>query len=94
VAPNRSAASRFAGAGYEIAETAAGTRFSDGRIEAVLDAEHRVVSATPIGGPGAHRLPLARYHAMRVLRDAALARVNPVSAPFARAAEPARHGAA
>jgi putative selenate reductase len=73
---------RFAGVAYEISETAAGTRFSDGTIEALLDAEHRVLSAASIGKSGEHRLALHRYHAMRVLRDAALARVNPVSAPF------------
>jgi putative selenate reductase len=67
---------RFGGASYELSETGSGARFSDGVVEALLDGTHRLVSARVLATvpvPG-HRLPLWRYHAMRLLRDAALAR--------------------
>ncbi|MBI4574695.1 MAG: 4Fe-4S dicluster domain-containing protein [Planctomycetes bacterium] len=55
--------------------------FGDGVVEARLDAAHRVVEARCLPGtPDGHCLPLGRYHAVRLLRDATLAGINPVSA--------------
>ena len=73
---------RFEGVEHVLARTGRGTRFGDGTVEVELDAEHRVVSARATGAREGHVLPLARYHTMRLLRDAVLARVNPVSAAF------------
>lgn len=71
---------RFGGAEYraEFLE-GGGARFGDGVAEATLDAAHRVVSTRAVHPREGHVLPLARYHAMRVLRDAALSGINPVS---------------
>lgn len=73
---------RFAGIEHVLTRTENGARFGDGAIEVELDAAHRVVSTRVSGAHEGHTLPLARYHAMRLLRDAVLARVNPVSAQF------------
>ena len=59
-----------------------GERFDDGVIEAVIDGAGRVVAARALEMREGHQLSLERYHALRLLRDATLARLNPVSAAF------------
>jgi len=71
---------RFEGVTHTLTRANGIARFSDGAIEAELDAAHQVRSARPLVVAPGHVLPLARYHALRLLCDATLAGVNPVSA--------------
>lgn len=79
------ALARFGGVRHELATSGAGARFTDGVIEAELDASHAVVTtAIHLPAPGrvedGHVLPLARFHALRLLREAVAKTVNPVTA--------------
>jgi len=71
---------RFDGIEYRLERDEHDARFDDGVIEATLDAGHRVIATRVLTAQDGHGLPLARYHAMRSLVDAALADINPVSA--------------
>ncbi|OGF08381.1 MAG: hypothetical protein A2W00_02970 [Candidatus Eisenbacteria bacterium RBG_16_71_46] len=71
---------RIEGLEHVLERAGEGARFGDGVIEAELDGGHRVIAARLRAEGEGHVLPLARYHALRLLRDATLARVNPVSA--------------
>ncbi len=73
---------RFAGLVHELMWSDGPVRFSDGVIDVVLDHDHRVLSVRVLERREGHALPLWRYHALRVMREALLTRVNPVSAPF------------
>ena len=88
---------RMAGVLHRLERAADHERFDDGVIEAELDSAGRLVSTRTLERREGHVLPLARYHAMRLVRDAILAGVNPVSAPLllppADAAGRARGGA-
>lgn len=57
-------------------------KFSDGIIDVELSHDHQVVSAKVVRKQEGHVMELWRYHAMRLLREAALAGINPVSAPM------------
>jgi putative selenate reductase len=72
---------RLGGATHTLVVEGGLTRFSDGVIECVLDPGDRVVSCRVLRPAPGHALPLARYHALRALREAVLAGFNPVSAP-------------
>ncbi len=72
---------RFGGTLHLLEPHEAGTRFSDGTIEAVLGEDHAPLHVRALRESRQHVLPLARYHALRLLRDAALKTVNPVTAP-------------
>ncbi len=60
--------------------------FGDDAIECTIDlATHAVLSSVPATDASpedGHRLPLWRYHAMRLLLEGVLAGVNPVSAQW------------
>jgi hypothetical protein len=79
-------AARLKGVEYRIAWEGGGARFSDGVLEATLDTEHRVTATRTLGRgrAGGHRLSLWPYHALRLLRDAALREVTPLSALLSR----------
>jgi len=83
---------RFEGRLHRLASSAHGVTFGDGLVSVELESDHSVRSAVSAGAPAGHVLPLARYHAMRVLRDAVLGRVNAVSVlvPAERRAGPRR----
>lgn len=76
------ALARFAGRLHELTRIEGRERFSDGILEVELEGGDRIVSDRAREWREGHTLPLWRYHAMRLLRDAALAGVNPVSAPY------------
>jgi len=80
---------RLAGVTYRVAWDDGGARFSDGVLEATLDAEHRVVATRALGNAEGHRLSLWPYHALRLLREAALREVTPL---FGLRATPIRAG--
>jgi len=70
---------RFAGAACTLERGESGARFRDAVIDVTLDAEHRVVSAR-LAAPGeGHVLPLSRYHALRLLGDAAARTIHPLT---------------
>jgi putative selenate reductase len=80
---------RIGGARHELSIDRAGGRayFSDGVVYCEIDlADHSVVGSAcashAIARNDGHKLPLWRYHAMRLLLEGALAGVNPVSAPW------------
>ena len=73
-------AARFDGVAHELERGPAGARFSDGVIEVVLDAAHQVSSCRLRGPHQGHTLPLWRYHALRLLSDAVLRGINPLTA--------------
>jgi hypothetical protein len=63
---------------YRIEWNGGGARFTDGVLEATLDAGHRVVATRALARADGHRLSLWPYHALRLLRDAALREVTPL----------------
>lgn len=76
---------RFDGALHVLTSHGTGALFSDGVIETELDALHepvatRVLEPAPGQVQEAHVLPLARYHALRLLREAIAKTMNPVTA--------------
>jgi putative selenate reductase len=73
---------RIGGVLHRLERGPDGERFDDGVIEAVIDAAGRVVATRALETREGHRLSLERYHALRLLRDATLASLNPVSAAF------------
>jgi putative selenate reductase len=73
---------RFAGREHELARAGGRERFGDGVLEVEIEGGERIVWARAREWLEGHTLPMWRYHALRLLRDAALAGVNPVSAPF------------
>jgi ferredoxin len=77
----RRVAARFGGILHELEQEATGARFSDGSIEVVLDGEHRVSSIRLRASREGHILPLWRYHALRLLCDAVVRGINPLTAP-------------
>jgi ferredoxin len=76
----RSVRARIEGVEYRITRDEAGARFEDGVIEVALDRGHRPIATRVLAQRDGHRLPLARYHQLRLLADAAMAEMNPVSA--------------
>jgi len=70
---------RLSGVGYRIEWGDGGARFSDGRLEATLDADHRLVATRALDSGKGHRLSLWPYHALRLLREAVLREVTPLS---------------
>ncbi len=74
----RRISARFGGLAHELERGAKEARFSDGVIEAGLDAEHRVSSSRLRAPREGHTLPLWRYHALRLLSDAVLRGINPI----------------
>jgi putative selenate reductase len=72
---------RIDGITHTLIRHEGGCEFSDGVIGVTLDPAHRVRAARVLREAPGHVLPLSRYHALRLLCDAALAGVNPVSAP-------------
>ncbi|HEY6867128.1 MAG TPA: glutamate synthase [Candidatus Eisenbacteria bacterium] len=73
---------RIAGVPYRLERAGDRERFGDGVIEAELDPAGRLLAARALEPREGHVLALARYRAMRLVRDAILAGVNPVSAPL------------
>jgi putative selenate reductase len=71
---------RFAGVAYVVEFAAAGDRIADGAVEATLDAGHRLVATRVLAAREGHVLPLWRYHALRLLREAVRKGINPVTA--------------
>jgi putative selenate reductase len=71
---------RFAGVAYEVEFAAGGGRISDGVVEATLDSSHGLIATRVLVAREGHVLPLWRYHALRLLRDAVLRGINPVTA--------------
>jgi putative selenate reductase len=71
---------RFAGVAYVVDFATDGARISDGVLEAMLDAGDALVEARVLVAREGHILPLWRYHALRLLRDAVLKGINPVTA--------------
>jgi putative selenate reductase len=71
---------RFGGVSYEVEFVAGGGRISDGLVEATLDVGHQLVATRVLLAREGHVLPLWRYHALRVLREAVLRGINPVTA--------------
>ena len=82
---------RFEGITHVSERVAGGTRFSDGVIEAVLDETHSPISVRVLGDAPDHVLPLARHHALRLLREAVAKTINPVSALDLVTRDPASH---
>lgn len=70
---------RFAAEEYALERDETTSRFSDAVIAVTLDAEHRIVSARLQGPREGHVLPLSRYHAMRLLGDAARRTIHPLT---------------
>ena len=64
------------------------SRFADPVIEATLDAEHRVVSTRLREPREGHVLSLSRYHALRLLGDAARRTIHPLTGIVVPAPEP------
>ncbi len=79
---------RFAGRVHELSRTAGGERFCDGLLEVEFDAGGRIVAVRAREWREGHVLRLWHYHAVRMLRDAVLKGVNPVSASFLPAQAP------
>src|SRR5262249_42293868 len=75
---------RIEGVLHELVDDGERARFTDGVVEVTLDRDHRILEARLLAQRDAHVLPLWRYHALRVLRDATLAGKNPVSAAWSR----------
>jgi putative selenate reductase len=73
---------RLSGVAYEVVWSGDQARFSDGVLEATLDAEGGLISTRILNRGEGHRLSLWPFHALRLLRQAVLAGVNPVSAPL------------
>ena len=73
---------RFDGVEYRLERDPTGTRLGDGVIEVTLDDAHQVRGSRVLVSRPGHELPLARYHLLRLLVDAVMADVNPVSARF------------
>lgn len=71
---------RLSGVRYELRREGGEEVFSDGCIEVRLDEAHQVRSIRALREGEGHRLPLSPYHALRLLRDGLMARVNAVSA--------------
>jgi putative selenate reductase len=74
---------RIDGAPYELVvdEGAGRATFSDGAIACDVDlASHAIVVSRVVEASDGHRLPMWRYHAMRLLLGGVLAGVNPVTA--------------
>jgi putative selenate reductase len=72
---------RLEGVVHELSESGEQAVFSDGVVTATLDGDHAVVeTGVAQGAAEGHTLPLWRYHAARLVRDAVLAGSNPVSA--------------
>jgi len=71
---------RLSGASYRIAWRDGGVTFSDGILEATLDEDHRVIATRVLQRTKGHQLSLWPYHALRVLREAVLREVGPLSA--------------
>ncbi len=78
----RRVSARFDGTACELTLEAGGARFSDGVIEAVLDPAHRVAASHLLAERDGHTLPLARYHALRLVRDAVLKGINALTAAW------------
>ncbi|MFI5371563.1 MAG: hypothetical protein ACHQ52_08400, partial [Candidatus Eisenbacteria bacterium] len=76
----RSVRARFDGVEYRMTRDESGARFEDGVIEVTLDRDHRPVATRVIEPREGHRLALARYHQLRLLVDATMNGMNPISA--------------
>jgi len=59
---------------------AAGSRFTDGVVDVVLDSAHCVVSSRARAPRDGHTLSLGHFHALRLLADAVLLGINPFTA--------------
>jgi len=70
---------RFAGQACTLERAESGSRFSDDVIEVTLDREHAIVSTRLVGSGEGHVLPLSRYHALRLLADAAGRTIHPLT---------------
>jgi putative selenate reductase len=75
-------AARIAGVSYSLEWEGETARFSDGAIEVTLDTDHAPVSTRILEARQGHVVSLRHYHALRLLRQAVLKGVNPVSAAF------------
>jgi putative selenate reductase len=89
-ARGRRVAARLGGVAYRLERGAEGTRFTDGVIEVTLDADHRVTARRLRAPAEGHTLPLGPYHALRLLSEAVLRGINPMTAALSPAGPEAR----
>jgi len=76
----RRVSARLEGVALELVRDAAGSRFSDGVVDVVLDSAHRVASSRARAPRDGHTLSLGHFHALRLLADAVLLGINPFTA--------------
>jgi putative selenate reductase len=71
---------RFGGVLHRLSREGEHVHFSDGVIEATLDRDGHLLATRSLAPHKGHVLPLWRYHALRVLVDAVVDGINPVTA--------------